>query len=173
MRDEESFTSKLESGRRQLVEQAADIGRYSFETLQVYQELRRRLKGGVSPQLLASTSEIGEQAQQLVYAGFVSATPLHWLPHLARYLRAALQRLDSLAGNSARERTQSAVVRAYRQRYEEALEKGWCGPQLDEFRWLIEELRVSLFAQTLGTSVKVSPQRLDRLWQDVTASQGS
>ena len=173
VRDEESFRRNLEAGRRQLVEQAAAIGRYSFETLQAYQELRRRLKGGVSPQLLAASAEIDEQAQQLVYAGFVSATPLCWLPHLPRYLRAALQRLDSLAGNSARERTQSAVARAYRQRYEAALNKGWSGPQLDEFRWLIEELRVSLFAQTLGTSVKVSPQRLDRLWQEVAASQGA
>jgi len=106
------------------------------------------------------------------YATYLQASMRGNPRNTTRYLRAALQRLDSLAGNSARERTQSAVVRAYRQRYEEALNKGWSGPQLDEFRWLIEELRVSLFAQTLGTSVKVSPQRLDSAWQQVVASQG-
>ena len=109
--------------------------------------------------------------QQLVYAGFVSATPVRWLPHLARYLRAAIQRLDKLSGGTGRERKQAATVRRYQEYYEHAVASGRTGKAVEEFRWLVEELRVSLFAQGLGTSVKVSPERLDRLWKDITSAE--
>jgi ATP-dependent helicase HrpA len=86
---------------------------------------------------------------------------LDWLPHLGRYLQAAIRRLEKLSGNSQRDRKHSAVVRRYWQAYERILAGNPSAAGLDEFRWLIEELRVSLFAQELGTSVKISPERLD------------
>jgi ATP-dependent helicase HrpA len=167
VRDEETFRQRLDTGKQQLVELAASIGRYSFEALQAYQELNRLLKRALSPQLLTAISEVREQVQQLVYPGFISATPLNWLPHLGRYLRAAIQRLEKLSGNSQRDRKHSAVIRRYWQAYEQALASTPASPGLREFRWLIEELRVSLFAQELGTSVKVSPERLDRQWKEL------
>jgi len=167
VRDEETFRQRLDTGKQQLVELSASIGGYSFEALQAYQELNRLLKGTLSPQLLTAISEVREQVQQLVYPGFISATPLNWLPHLARYLRAAIQRLEKLSGNSQRDRKHSAVIRRYWQAYEQALASKPANMGLREFRWFIEELRVSLFAQELGTSVKVSPERLDRLWKEL------
>jgi len=59
-------------------------------------------------------------------------------------------------------------VARYWQRYRQAVERGVEGDDLVNFRWLVEELRVSLFAQALGTREKVSPQRLDRLWQAIS-----
>jgi ATP-dependent helicase HrpA len=59
------------------------------------------------------------------------------------------------------------MVRRYWQACEQALASNPANTRLTEFRWLIEELRVSLFAQELGTSVKVSPERLDRLWKEL------
>jgi ATP-dependent helicase HrpA len=165
------FQQRLEEGRQSLLEWAVSIGSWSYETLQVYQELSCLLKGAVSPQLLAAIGEVQTQVQQLVYAGFVSATPVRWLPHLARYLRAAIQRLDKLSGDTGRERKQAATVRHYQEYYEHAVASGRTGKAVEEFRWLVEELRVSLFAQGLGTSVKVSPERLDRLWKDITSAE--
>ncbi|GMQ83490.1 MAG: ATP-dependent RNA helicase HrpA [Gammaproteobacteria bacterium] len=169
VRNADIFQQRLEEGRRSLLEWTVSIGGWSYETLQAWQELSRLLKGAVSPQLLAAIGEVQVQAQQLVYAGFVSATPVHRLPHLARYLRAAMQRLDRLSGNTGQERKQAATVRRYQESYEQAAASGRTGSALDEFRWLIEELRVSLFAQGLGTPVKVSPERLDRLWKEIKA----
>jgi len=167
VRDAETFRQRLDTGKQQLVELSASIGRCSFEALQAYQELNRLLKGAVSPQLLSAISEVREQVQQLIYPGFISATPLNWLPHLGRYLGAANRRLEKLSGNSQRDGKQSAVVRRYWQACEQALASNPANAGLIEFRWLIEELRVSLFAQELGTSVKVSPERLERLWKEL------
>jgi len=171
VRDADTFQQRLDEGRRSLLDWSVSIGGWSYETLQAYQELSRSLKGAVSPQLLAAMGEVQTQVQQLVYAGFVSATPVRWLPHLARYLRAAMQRLEKLSGNTGQERKQAAIVRRYQENYEQAVSSGRTGKTLDEFRWLVEELRVSLFAQGLGTSVKVSPERLDRLWKEITAAE--
>jgi len=167
VRDAETFRHRLDTGKQQLVELGASIGRCSFEALQAYQELDRLLKGTVSPLLLSAISEVREQVQELIYPGFISATPLNWLPHLARYLQAAIRRLEKLSGNSQRDRKQAALVRRYWQDYEQVLASNPANTGLGEFRWLIEELRVSLFAQELGTSVKVSPERLDRLWKEL------
>lgn len=167
VRDAETFRRRLDTGKQKLVELAAFIGRCSFDALQAYQELNRLLKGAVSPQLLSAIGEVREQVQGLVYPGFLSATPLNWLPHLGRYLGGAIQRLEKLPGNVQRDRKQSAIAGRYWHAYQQAQARGPANERLIEFRWLIEELRVSLFAQELGTSVKVSPERLDRLWKEL------
>ena len=167
VRDADTFTQRLDAGKRQLVGLAASMGRYSFEALQAYQELNRWLKGAISAPLLPAASEVREQVKRLIYPGFISATPLDWLPHLGRYLRAAIRRLEKLPGNSQRDRKQAAVVRRYWQAYERALASHPENVELGDLPWLIEELRVSLFAQELGTSVKISPERLDRLLKEL------
>ena len=170
VRSADVFQQRLETGRRTLPERACAIGGWSYEALQAWHALNRRLKGAVTPQLLAAIHEVKAQAQQLVYPGFISATPVHYLPHLARYLRAALQRLDKLAERAGQDRRQAAEVRRFQACYEQALASGRSGPELEAFRWLIEELRVSLFAQQLGTAVKVSPERLERRWQEILSA---
>jgi ATP-dependent helicase HrpA len=167
IRDAAAFQQRLEAGRAQLLGLAVDIGAHSFATLQAYQQLSRRLRGALSPQLLAAVSDVREQVDQLIYPGFVSATPRQWLAELPRYLHAAERRLAQLHGNLARDREHALVVARYWQRYRQAVERGVEGDDLVNFRWLVEELRVSLFTQSLGTREKVSPQRLDRLWQAI------
>jgi ATP-dependent helicase HrpA len=167
VRDAESFEQRLNRGKQMLVQLAATTGRSSFEALRAYQELSRLLKAPVSPQLLPAIAEVREQVQQLVYPGFISGSPMQWLPHVARYLRAAIQRLEKLPGNLERDASRAAVVRRYTRGYEKARTGRARDDRLTEFRWMIEELRVSLFAQELGTSVKVSPERLDRLWKEL------
>jgi ATP-dependent helicase HrpA len=167
IRDAAGFQQRLASGRAQLLARAVEIGTWTYQALQAYQQLQRALKAASAPPLLATSSDVREQVDQLVYPGFVSATPRQWLPHLARYLLAANRRLQQAPANLARDREQALLVARYWQRYRQATEQGGKGSELVQFRWLIEELRVSLFAQSLGTAEKVSPQRLDRLWQAI------
>lgn len=170
VRDEDVYRQRVASGNAELLELAVRIGRYSYEALQAFHQLNRGLKGSMSPQLLSAMNELGTQAAALVYPGFLSATPFSRLPRLAVYLRAAIARLEKLPGNVERDRKLALQVQAYQSRYEQAQSKGGVAPeQLEDFRWLIEELRVSLFAQELGTVDKVSPQRLDKAWKAFVA----
>ena len=167
VREAADFERRLAQGRPRLGEVANRVGAASAAALQAYHDLRRRLQGRLSPAALAAAGEVRRQADALVYAGFVSATPPRWLPQLARYLQAAQRRLDKLAENPGRDRQHAALVAGWRQRLDKALAKAPDDTGLHEFRWLIEELCVSLWAQELGTAVKVSPQRLEKRWNEL------
>jgi ATP-dependent helicase HrpA len=167
IRDAESFGQRLASGSRRVLGLAVEIGGHSSRALRAWRQVRQHLKGNLAPHMLEAASDVREQIDRLIYPGFVSATPVQWLPHLERYLLAADRRLALLPSNLARDREHARLVDRYWQRYRQAHERGLDGDQLTRFRWLVEELRVSLFAQSLGTAEKVSPQRLDRLWQEI------
>jgi len=97
------------------------------------------------------------------------ATPWHWLCQYPRYFRAVILRLDRVAGgNRDRDLSHTEELRvrweAYVQRRHEHARGGIFDPQLAQYRWMLEEYRVSLFAQKLVTAVPVSAARLDRLW---------
>ncbi len=161
------FEQRLQQGRPRLMDVANRIGRSSAAALAEYHQLAGLLKGGLSPASLAAASDIRRQLDELVYPGFVSDTPVAWLPHIARFLRAARLRLEKLPGNPGRDRQRALVVDGFRQRYRKALHKDPHNEALHGFRWLVEELCVSLFAQELGTSVKVSPERLEKAWREI------
>jgi ATP-dependent helicase HrpA len=167
IRDAGSFTRQLEEGRECLLQHAVAIGDQSYRALDEYRQLSGQLGKALSPQFLAAATDIREQVAELVYPGFISATPSDWLPHLSRYLLAARHRLENLAGNTGRDRQYTAQLASYWQRYQQALAKGRSADSLSWYRWMIEELRVSLFAQALGTVEKISPQRLDKLWKEL------
>ena len=111
----------------------------------------------------AAADDVTEQIGNLVFAGFLSATPYEHLTDLPRYLAAARQRTAGLLANPPRERAGFAVIA----RCEDAL-RGLCElappgrlPEpIEEVGWLLEELRVSLFAQNLRTKVSVSEKRV-------------
>jgi len=90
------------------------------------------------------------------------------LAQLARYLEAARQRLERAGANLQRDQQQAGMIAGHWARYRAAAAQGAGDDELTRYRWLIEEWRVSLFAQALGTTEKVSSQRLDRLWQSIT-----
>ena len=104
-----------------------------------------------------------------MHPGFLSQTPWAQLTHLPRYLQALVRRLQRYAQDPGRDRRHAAQVEAWWTRYVERAEverrAGGASPALDAFRWLIEELRVSLFAQELRTSVPVSLKRVEKAWQ--------
>ncbi len=116
--------------------------------------------------------ELRNQIRELFREDFLVHTPWTWLQHYPRYLAGIHQRADKLPSTDARNDKQSSqVIRELLQRYEQRFEQherqGWIDPELDRFRWMIEELRISLFAQQLGTSIPISPKRLEKQWQSV------
>lgn len=115
------------------------------------------------------------QVGALVAPGFLLRTPARWLRHLPRYLAAVQRRLDRLraGGDAAVTRDQALMatlapyILRYAQRARAHAERGIVDPELETYRWMIEEYRVSLFAQDLGTSAPISPKRLDTQWEKV------
>lgn len=130
-------------------------------------DLDGAVRGTRSLALLGTVRDVQEQAERLVHDGFVSETGADRLPHLARYLRAAAYRLDKAAGNPARDEQLAWQVRDLEQLLGQTRARVTSRTlvpadlaALDDARWLLEELRVSLFAQQLGTPVPVSEKRI-------------
>jgi len=128
-------------------------------------------------QAIAQAGALGRVVQdvkaardRLVYPGFLARTPWERLEHLPRYLRGHALRLQKYGANSERDQKHAATVHALWQNYEARAkadqDAGRRDPRLEEFRWLIEELRVSLFAQELRTPLPVSAKRLQKFWDE-------
>jgi ATP-dependent helicase HrpA len=111
-------------------------------------------------------ADISGQLEDLVYPGFLAMLEPGRLQHYPRYLKAVRDRLHQLGENPARDLQRMALIEPWWHRYLDALERGCAYHQpLDQYRWLLEEYRVSLFAQRLGTAQKVSEKRLADAWK--------
>jgi len=132
--------------------------------LEAAHDAERRLHATPSPPLAAAFDDARAQFAGLIYPGFVSQTGLRRLPDLVRYLRAISRRLDTVAEDPARDAGRMAAVRrasdAFRQTVGELPAWRRSGADVQAVRWMIEELRVSLFAQVIGVSGPVSEKRI-------------
>jgi ATP-dependent helicase HrpA len=115
--------------------------------------------------------ELEQQLHHLVHSGFLSGTPWEQLQHLPRYIKGMALRLDKYGANPERDVRHSAVIAGfwaqYAQRLQQHQKAGINDPALARFRWQIEELRISLFAQELKTPHPVSAKRLEKLWEEI------
>jgi ATP-dependent helicase HrpA len=127
----------------------------------------RKLKDSKAPREVAD--DISAQLQRLVGKRFLLQTDWAALQHLPRYLRAVVLRLEKWRTDPARDATRLAELRPLEQRWlrKTAELRGAPHARLDEYRWLLEELRVSLFAQELRTPQPVSSKRLDKAWGQI------
>ena len=141
------------------------------ESLASYHRIQKQLKGAVQPQWINSLADIREQLQRLLVPGFVAATPGEWLEHLPRYMQALERRLEKLRSDPERDRRLLLEMQPLWQRYwARCGEEGSCTEsEIQRFRWLLEELRVSLFAQEYKTLETVSVPRLEKLWKQLAA----
>ncbi len=137
--------------------------------LQRWHAVTRRV-AEIGPAQPSAQADIESQLDDLIYADFVADVPIERLADYGRYLDAVDQRLDALEIDPRRDVQRQAEVEPWWQRYLDRLaEHGLYTPELDAYRWLLEEYRVQVFAQQLGTREKVSAKRLDRAWRDVVA----
>src|SRR4029453_13955228 len=116
--------------------------------------------------LAPALADIRAQLGGLVYRGFVTDTGSAHLPDLPRYLQAIERRLDKLGENPRAEAERMLQVQQVQQEYAE-LRKLWPAEAVREIRWMIEELRVSYFAQALGTAYPVSDKRIYRAMDEL------
>jgi ATP-dependent helicase HrpA len=162
--DAEGFARLAEHVRPRLHAATYEVVTWAEEILRGAHDARIRLDALRSPVLEPAATDIRGQLDGLIYPGFLTAAGAARLPSLARYLKAVGRRLDKLAENAGRDAQQMAVVHrvqdAYRQALAGLLTEARSGEAVTEIRWLIEELRVSLFAQTIGTPLPVSERRI-------------
>ena len=162
--DADGFASLVAEARSALPLATARCVDATAAVLEAAHEAERRLRSTASPPLAAAFDDARAQFAALIYPGFVSDTGLRRLPDLARYLRAISRRLDTAAEDPARDAGRMATVRRVTDAYRQAVAElpAWrrTGADVRAVRWMIEELRVSLFAQVLGTSGPVSEKRI-------------
>ena len=162
--DEGAFRRRLEEGRGRLTLIANEVARLIGLVLAEYATAARKIKD--STYAGDACADAQQQLQRLIGRQFVLATPWDRLQHLARYCKALSLRLDKYRADPARDAARLAELRPLEQRYWRlvAQRKGVVDERMAEFRWLLEELRVSFFAQELRTPQPVSVKRLERAW---------
>jgi ATP-dependent helicase HrpA len=167
--DEFAFKKRIEEGRGRLTLIANEVARLAGVILVEYAAAVRKIKDTkIQPD---ATADAAQQLQRLVGKRFIADTPWPQLQHFARYLKAITARLDKLRADPARDAAKLAELRPQEQRYWRlvAERKGVVDDRMLEFRWLLEELRVSFFAQELRTPQPVSVKRLDKAWAQLQA----
>jgi ATP-dependent helicase HrpA len=167
--DEPAFKRRLEEGRGRLTLIANEVARLAGGILAEYAAAARKIKDTkLQPE---SVQDAAQQLQRLVGKRFIAEAPWGQLQHFPRYLKAIVLRLDKLRGDPARDAAKLAELRPQEQRYWRlvAERKGVVDERMLEFRWLLEELRVSFFAQELRTPQPVSVKRLDKAWAQLQA----
>ncbi len=144
---------------------AREISRSVQQTLDSWVAVQARLK---TCAVASTRADISAQLERLLPAGFLAMTPWSRLREFPRYLKALLHRLEKAPLDPGRDQKLAREVEAVESRYWLAVkeEKGARPPGDDAFRWLLEEYRVSLFAQQLKTPVAVSARRLADAWQE-------
>ncbi|MGA5701653.1 ATP-dependent RNA helicase HrpA [Peterkaempfera bronchialis] len=162
--DEEAFGRLRDQVRAELYDTAADTTLKTASALIAFQRATNRLKAVSSPVLLPAVSDVRAQLAALIHPGFVTATGWGRLPDLKRYLLAAERRLEALPDHPQRDLQHLRRVQQLQEEYAELLAAVPAGQrpsaEVVQIRWMLEELRVSFFAQTLGTPTPISEKRI-------------
>jgi len=165
-----AFQRSVEEGRSRFNLIAQELLRTVGVILAEHAQLQKRLNATAKafPQV---ASELRAQLARLLHPRFVSQTSWSRLQHFPRYLKAAAMRLDKLREDPARDARLAAEIAplavAWQREMSARAKLGAVTPELEQFGWLLEELRVALFAQSLKTPVPVSVKRLAKLWQSI------
>ena len=162
--DEMAFKKRVEEGRGRLTLIANEVARLAGVILTEYATAARKIKD--TKNAPDATADCTQQLQRLMPKQFIAATPWPQLQHFARYLKAITLRLEKYRADPARDAQRLTELKAQEQRYWRlvAERKGAQDARMLEFRWLLEELRVSFFAQELRTPQPVSVKRLEKAW---------
>ncbi|OGA28447.1 MAG: ATP-dependent RNA helicase HrpA [Betaproteobacteria bacterium RIFCSPLOWO2_02_FULL_65_24] len=167
-RNRAEFEHRCDEGRSRVALIAQELARLAAAILGEYQALQKKL-APLSRAFPVPVREMEEWAGRLLHRRFIKETLYERLQHFPRYLKAAALRLDKLRADPARDARAAAelapLVAQWQREQARQAKAGGADPQLEQFRWLLEELRVQLFAQELRTPVPVSVKRLQKSWQ--------
>jgi ATP-dependent helicase HrpA len=163
------FQRRLDEGRGRLTLIANEVARLAGAILADYAAAARKVKETkIQPD---ASADAAQQLQRLLPKRFLSSTPWTRLQHLPRYLKGIVLRLDKLRADPARDAARLAELKPQEQRYWRLVSerKGVTDERMEDFRWLLEELRVSFFAQELRTPQPVSVKRLEKVWSQLNS----
>ncbi|AOZ06925.1 ATP-dependent RNA helicase HrpA [Cupriavidus malaysiensis] len=170
-RNAEEFAARKDEGRARLSLLAQEIARLVGAVLAEYAGLPRKLLQAKS--FAAAYADMEGQLGRLMGKQFVIDTPYAQLVHYPRYLKGIAMRVDKIKGDPAREGQRMQEMAPLQQQWQRAEKqlraqgRGVEDARLDEFRWMLEELRVALFAQELRTPVPMSVKRLQKVWESM------
>ncbi|RLA49319.1 MAG: ATP-dependent RNA helicase HrpA [Gammaproteobacteria bacterium] len=168
---EAEFGTVLAAGKSEVITCANEMEAVLLNFLKVLAELRHKLAGLDTGKWLDSREDIEQQLQHLLQAGFQRDTPREWSAQYPRYLKALRTRVERLSGQYAKDQKHTALLQILAQPLRDSVRERpglllLCAPA-SHYRWMLEELRVSLFAQNLGTRQAVSQKRLQEQWRVV------
>lgn len=162
--DEAGFEALKEYVRAELNDAVVEVAKQVEAVLTLSHEIKKRLKGKMQLDTAFAMSDIQQQLGNLIHKGFVTETGWQRLPDLLRYLRAIERRLEKLAIDPNRDRVYMLKVHSVESEYKALLAKipksQLIPTEVANIRWMIEELRVSFFAQQLGTPYPISDKRV-------------
>ncbi|WP_140416412.1 DUF3418 domain-containing protein, partial [Arthrobacter globiformis] len=172
--DQAAFDALYEHVRAELIDTVFSVTAVVERILASTRRIEKQLKGTTSLALISALNDVRSQLEQLVFPGFVAKTGYAQLSQLPRYLAAIEKRLEKLPGNVQRDALNMAAVQRLEDDYDDAvsalLPGRRAGAELTQVRWMIEELRVSLFAVELGTAYSVSEKRIRTALNKVLAA---
>ena len=167
------YAQRVQEGRNRLSLIAREMQRLAAAILAEQAQVQKRL-GGVQKAYPQVAEDVRQQCASLLQGGFLARLPWERLQHFPRYLKAAALRLDKLRSDPARDAQRAAEIAPLEQAWRRELASraklggnSGTAAELAQFGWLLEELRVSLFAQELKTPVPVSSKRLAKLWHSI------
>lgn len=168
IRTREGFDQALVSCKSGLVDNCSKVLEILKESTQLYHDIQKQLKGKVQLTDVTVLNDVKQQLSDLFYKDCLTDLNLEKLQDYPRYLNAVKLRLEKFRRNLRQETLWSDQLQHYRQQYMSRLERNTkqslYDVELEGFRWMLEEYRVSLFAQQLGTRTTVSEKRLKQLW---------
>ncbi|QJC56447.1 hypothetical protein HC248_01753 [Polaromonas vacuolata] len=158
------FKKRVDEGRGRLTLIASEVSRMAAGILTEFSAAQRKIKD--SKNAVDAAADAAAQLQRLMPKRFLTTSPYLQLQHFPRYLKAITARLEKWRADPARDTARMAELKPQEQRYWRlvAERKGALDARMQEFRWLLEEIRVSFFAQELRTPQPVSIKRLEKLW---------
>lgn len=164
IRKQSEFNDILEKVRSEWVLVAQQIAKQVNEIFTLHQNVAKQVRGRVNPRWLASVADIKIQLDELISKDFVRNTPEKWFKQIERYLKALQMRLQKLDLDPNKDQKSIREIQPILKMYQDlAKEPAYQNqPGLEEIRWMIEELRVSLFSQPMKTLKPVSIKRLEK-----------
>ena len=170
-RTQAEYDAWLQAAEARIPVAAQDLAELAAPLFAAYHRAQLAVEQALAPNWQYAAADIRQQMQALLPSNFLSTTPWSWLVQYPRYLKAIPMRLEKLRGGNL-DRDRSNLDDEIRPRWTAYLERVQLHRQLDlfdpalvQFRWMLEEYRVSLFAQELGTAIPVSGKRLDAQWE--------
>ncbi|MDP2097976.1 MAG: ATP-dependent RNA helicase HrpA [Methylobacter sp.] len=164
IRSQQAFEQIMQANKAGLISAANEAGKTALDIMELYGAIKTQLNRLNANDPLAK--DINEQLDLLIYAGFIRNTPYQQLKAIPRYLKAIQYRLDKRDNTPQKVQEVSRYAIRYWRDVEKKAKKDKIIPEQELFRWMLEEFRVSQFAQQLKTAYPVSVKRMDKAWDE-------